>query len=483
MMKFGDRISILRLCLMLAAVLFYVYSSTAQDFHKKLTPGIVLDSIWTVKDTDESYAIYLPSDYSSKKAWPIIYIFDPLARGSFAVKMFQSAAEKHGYIIVCSNNSQNGSWDRIFKAADALFLDTFEKLYLDPSRVYTAGFSGGARAAVATAVLTGKVEGVIGCGAGFPTAKDYQPSAKDDFVYLGIVGNKDMNYSEHHDVAQYLDEIQLKNDLIIFEGIHQWPTEDVFEEALAWLTIKYSQKLIEKPSATSIDCLSTNTLARGEAFLSKGQLLLASRAFKFAVEQLGKFADVDEFNIRIDSIRRHKVYSKLLKWQKKIDAKEVKLKERYIKSFSELHISRLDTASGQKGITWWHNEVDYLKRMGNSKNHQSHHLAARMLNLIWARCAESSFSYVGRGDYEMALKLNQLWLYCQPESLWGLWSLAKIHALAGRNKASVAVLKKAVKLGLSNPNRLKSEAAFQTLKKEKEYQLLVKQMEEKNGLN
>jgi hypothetical protein len=52
-------------------------------------------------------SICLPLSRATRK-WPIIYLFDPLARGEVAVEAVRAAAEKFGYIVVASNNSRNG---------------------------------------------------------------------------------------------------------------------------------------------------------------------------------------------------------------------------------------------------------------------------------------------------------------------------------------------------------------------------------------
>ena len=54
--------------------------------------------------------LYLPPGYSESKRWPIVYAFDPGARGNVPVERYQAAAAKYGYIVAGSNNSRNGSW-------------------------------------------------------------------------------------------------------------------------------------------------------------------------------------------------------------------------------------------------------------------------------------------------------------------------------------------------------------------------------------
>jgi len=54
--------------------------------------GVVIPKVICVRHAGQSYTLYLPSDYSRKKLWPIVYAFDPLARGSLPVALMKEAA-------------------------------------------------------------------------------------------------------------------------------------------------------------------------------------------------------------------------------------------------------------------------------------------------------------------------------------------------------------------------------------------------------
>src|SRR5207253_6401651 len=69
--------------------------------------GTVHASVPVAADASNSYALYLPSNYSTAKHWPLLLIFDPSARGEVPVKLFHEAAERYGFILICSNNSRN----------------------------------------------------------------------------------------------------------------------------------------------------------------------------------------------------------------------------------------------------------------------------------------------------------------------------------------------------------------------------------------
>ena len=129
--------------------------------------GVVTDSVPVPGSSGESYAVYLPSSYDGQREYPVVFTFDPAARGKTAVTHFIPAAEKHQFILIGTNNTRNGPYDPNFKVAERLFAHCLENYRIIPQRIYTAGFSGGARLAATIAILSGAVEGVIGCGAGF----------------------------------------------------------------------------------------------------------------------------------------------------------------------------------------------------------------------------------------------------------------------------------------------------------------------------
>ena len=158
-------------------------AQSAQTF----TPGKVIDRVPCQADTSESYALYLPSGYTPARHWPIIYAFDPFARGKAPVKLYQEAAEKYGYIVAGSNNSRNFSLDASSKSVNAIWQDTHARLALDEREVYTTGMSGGARVAglVALRCSPCKIAGVIAQAAGYPVTDAPTKKGQSELLLLG----------------------------------------------------------------------------------------------------------------------------------------------------------------------------------------------------------------------------------------------------------------------------------------------------------
>ena len=53
--------------------------------------GKVIDKVICRSDSEQSYALFLPSGYSQDKRWPVVYCFDPGARGRLPVERFKDA--------------------------------------------------------------------------------------------------------------------------------------------------------------------------------------------------------------------------------------------------------------------------------------------------------------------------------------------------------------------------------------------------------
>src|SRR5258708_2744460 len=209
---------------------------TQAETRSQFPAGVVIPRVETNADAKQSYALYLPSKYTREKRWPIVYVFDPLARGQLALEQFQHAAELYGYIVAASNNSRNGPWPPELEAANAVFRDTQERFSVDAARIYFAGFSGGARVSSQLAQICKCAAGVILSGAGFSFAS--QPTAEAKFVVFSTVGNADFNYSEVIPLQEKLEKATLAHWLQVFEGSHEWAPPSVLDEALAWFRVQ-----------------------------------------------------------------------------------------------------------------------------------------------------------------------------------------------------------------------------------------------------
>jgi dienelactone hydrolase len=191
----------------------------------------VVPSVVCNTDPLQSYALYLPSRYESGRKWPILFCLDPRARGRVPVERFAEAAERRGVILAASNNSRNGPIAPVQEAIRAMVNDAHSRFSIDDSRVYVAGFSGGARIALAWAG-NGQIAGAIACGAAFSAGK--LPDELPFRLYMAA-GLDDFNHDEMWESSLALAKRGMPHRFVEFDGGHDWLPAGLASDALDFL--------------------------------------------------------------------------------------------------------------------------------------------------------------------------------------------------------------------------------------------------------
>jgi predicted esterase len=205
--------------------------------------GRVEQRVASVTDTSQTYALYLPPRYSTDRGWPVLFVLDPRGRALLGLALFQDAAARLGWIVVSSYNTlSDGPPEANVTAMNAMLASAQTRLVIDSSRLYLAGFSGTARAALRFAVaLRGHVAGVIGAGGalGFQLGGPETTFAADStFAYFGAAGTRDFNYEEVRALGERFRTTRVPFRVAVFDGPHDWPPAALCGEALEWLELR-----------------------------------------------------------------------------------------------------------------------------------------------------------------------------------------------------------------------------------------------------
>jgi dienelactone hydrolase len=257
---------------------------------QQFKPGEIRDPIVCRESPGQSYALYLPSDYSPDRTWPVLYALDPGARGRLPLEHFRDAAEKYHYLIVGSNNARNGPWEPIINAVVAVWNDTQARLSIDRKRIYATGFSGGSRAAALfSKMIRSPVAGIIGCGAGLPPGikpEDIQPA-----FYFGLVGREDFNHLEMMNLNTQFEEAGTPHRVLVFEGSHDWPSPEVCTRALAWMEFAAMTRGLRPPDQEMIREIYASEVAAAQALEMSGNILGAVSEYETLAAAFGREYD------------------------------------------------------------------------------------------------------------------------------------------------------------------------------------------------
>jgi hypothetical protein len=288
--------------------------------------GEVVDSVVSISDPTQSYALYLPSGYDRWRTWPVMYLMDPRGRALIPMELFREAAERHGWILLSSyDTASDGPVEPNEIALDAMLGDTQRLLAPNMNRLYLCGFSGTARTSWPFAVnLAGYVAGVIGVGAGLPAdaSNVAYPSLlmAQPFSFFGASGNTDFNYEEMLRLDATLGRFHIPHRLALFEGPHSWLPKDLAERAVGWLEIQAMKKNLRPADPELIDRLFSAWLEEARELEGQGRMLAAAEAFRALVNDFVSLIPIErltEASDRANELERSREVSDLVEVRRK----------------------------------------------------------------------------------------------------------------------------------------------------------------------
>jgi len=368
--------------IVLICAIFLGYSVNAQQFET----GVILDSIPIAKSKNETFALYLPTNYKPNELSPILFIFSPSGNGKNGVEVFKTAAESFNYILVCSNNSRNGPYNRNFGIAERLFNHIFANFNIAENRIYVAGFSGGSRMATSIAVLSGQIAGVIACGAGFASVPTYRPSTQD-FYYVGICGDRDMNYREMLDSTTYLNRLKFQNTFFTFDGNHRWPPNEQILMAFDVLEIEAHKKGVLKTPAIEINKSYTKSYMLANSADSNSQPLLTVERYNHILSTYNTFYNLDSIQHRLRILKKSHLFLNTLNQRKKAFEKEMFLSERLISRYMREYEN-----PEKANLKWWDKELEKLDKLSSKANPETIKMLERLQYKLFAAAYENTGS-------------------------------------------------------------------------------------------
>jgi poly(3-hydroxybutyrate) depolymerase len=312
--------------------------------------GTIVDEVKCAADPAQSYALYLPSNYSPDRKWSLLIAFHPGARGRAMVEKYAAAAEQYGYIVAGSNNSRNGPWDASAAAIKAMPPDLGRRFSIDPQRIYLTGLSGGSRVALTLALgKSNNIAGVIASSAGYP---DSTPRTTLPFPIFSTAGSEDFNYLE----MRLLDrKLTTPHHLAIFEGGHSLPTDAVALEAIEWMELQAMKAGRRARDEALVDRLLGRRRAILAATTDPTEMVHRLDAL---VADFGGLSDVSAEAARAKDLSKQPEVKKALARERSADEAE----ERLVGSFFELEAQLRDENRRSEALVQLRSELAKLAR-------------------------------------------------------------------------------------------------------------------------
>jgi dienelactone hydrolase len=424
-------------------------------------------------DHGQSYALYVPSGYTAAKRWPIVYFFDPAGRGRRPLELYKNIAEKYGFIFAGSNNSRNFSSDQS-ASVNSIWRDTHDRLSLDERRVYSSGFSGGARVAGAMALSCPQCQmaGIIAHGAGYPSSR---ADPNDKLLYFFAVGNRDFNWPEVVTVRREREAHGQPYRVRVFDGSHQWAPVEVMEDAIQWLILKAMQQAVMSPDPAFVDRQFQLIQSELEVARKKGDAIGQLSAYHSLVSDFGGLKSGDEFAKNLAVLKQSDALKRALKSeQAEIDEqfaleREIspKLRNYTEGKTDDPNALRLEIVRAMSGLR---------DQAAHARTERKRLIYGRAFDDIWVEGIENGQQALEARHWETADSCFELMAQVS-DNAWPHVLLAQTHAASGKSKQAIRDLQQAVRRGWKDREALESDVRLSVLHSDADFQKIFAELD------
>jgi pimeloyl-ACP methyl ester carboxylesterase len=411
-------------------------------------PGKVIERVVCQADTNQSYALYIPLR-GDKDPLPVLYFFDSHGVGALPLRKYRALAEAYGFILVGSNNSRNGNdWPATEAIWGRLFEDTHRRLHLRSDRIYTCGFSGGAKVASYLAIEHGEIRGVIANGAALPdgvSAGDFR------FSFTAIAGEGDMNMTDLVAINEALEKTKTRHRILFFDGRHEWAPEATMRIAFEGLQFDAMRAGDIAKDGAAIEGYIGKSKGRVAADRQAGLLIGARRECVLSLALLDELSgETGWFGAHAAAIGKDAGYLRQQQEQAKILATEEQTKAGYMQQFQ------------QGDMAYWTKAIDDLRVRAVGKT-----AMAAMYQRLTAYLSLAFYSIsnqlINGNQNDAARHFVALYKLADPSNSEAWYFSAVLYARAGDAHSAGADLLKAAGYGFNDEARLRRQAEFQHL--------------------
>jgi predicted esterase len=453
----------------------------------QLTPdlprGQVVERVTCAADKAQVYALYLPSGYTPKRTWPILYAFDQQENGKEAVETFREGAERYGWIVVGSYNTRSDEdMVRNFAAMRALWADTHERFALDDARVYTSGLSGTVRFALTLALTApGTIAGVVGASAGFPV--DRPPTRETQVDFFGTFGDKDFNYYEMVELEKKLSAIALPFRIESFDGGHVWPPPQLATHALGWLEMRAMKRGLREKDTAIVEALWTQDLQRAREAEAGGRIYDAFHTWSAMKADYAGLRDVAEAERKTAELGASTALKREIETREALLKRDMAYLAQAPRILGRAMAPGSETPPTAARVAKELDLADWKKRAASADRAESLS-AERVLNTVFIQTGwYLPRMLTQRKDHEGAILMLTVAAEIRPDYSPVWVELAAAHARKGKSgrKRALEALDRAVGLGFADRALLDRETAFDGLRQDEQFRAILGKMGMEEG--
>lgn len=465
---------------LLAALTLSVARGDALAQVEHLPRGEIVERLVSLSDSTQSYALYLPSYYTTDDRWPVLIVMDPRGRAVISLRLFQTAAERHGYVVLSSYDTRSDETVEPNEVAMRAILGDVQRIIaVDARRLYLAGFSGTARLGWLFADrLSGHVAGLIGFGGGQPGGALlalFDPETS--LAFFGGAGTTDFNYEEMRALDKWLDRVGLPHRFEYFDGPHSWPPEELCARALDWMQLQAMKTELHPRDDAWLVSLFEDRLEEARALEAAGETYEAFIRYRAISEDFAGLLDIGDVAVKTAELERDRSVRRtvermddLTQWQSDYD-------ERTFFPFIEMYrttggLPSLERASRRLKLE------ELQRRAAQTEDLLEADAAVRLLEHVFVRTAfYDPEDFMGQGEFERALGITLVAGQIKPDHPYVCLGVARAQAQLGRVEEALQALECLVESGAASAEFLEGDQYLEPLRAEPGYREILTRLE------
>lgn len=382
---------------------FVLISSVVYSQELRLLRGAITENLVVNDSLNETYSLYLPSNFEVNRPWPVAFVMDLEGKGKAAVSMLINAAEQEGYVLASSNNlSDSLAISENVLIANRMFNAVFNTIPTAKNRTYTAGFSGGAMFASILPTFVREIKGVISIGASVGNVEIL--NTKYPFQFIGLVNRSDYNFTAMYDTKQLLNKLKFPNELLVFDGARNLPEIETIAKAFRMLTLTSMAKGHLQRNDSLINISYNEFLVDVNTNVSNQKPLLATYQISDMEKIFYPLMKIDSLKASQKVLRRSTSYRQANRSQNSYFLKESFTKEDY-SYYLEEDIITYNYAN----LGWWNFQMEELNKLDKSSNLFERQMSSRLRGYINALVSDN-IDYVSTDEQVDFEALNLLYM-------------------------------------------------------------------------
>ena len=419
--------------------------STVRD---SFETGKVIDRVVCNNNASQSFALYLPKNYSKAATYAVIYFFDAHASGRLPLDKYFSLADEFNFILIGSNDSKNGMQsEALMNIATHLMQEVQKRFSINTSRQYVAGFSGGARVAGMAAMQTQGIAGVIACSASINTNNQNNLP----FCFVGIAGKEDFNMNELVTQNKQLDQSSTPHHLLFFNGKHEWCPLATMKDGFLFLETVAMRNKIIPVNTTLLNNFKSVEEKNAKQLQSANHLTEAANTYQKLIHYLVQLQDVKSYEQKLAFLQQNKSFQITRAKEDQLLAEENQLRQTYMSAFG-------------KEIPWWKNEIGKMnEEIKKNETNDRAFMLQRVLGSLSLASYMQANSSLNANQLEKANYILQIYCLVDPANSEAWYMSAELHAKQNNTAATLKELQKAIDNNFKERDRMMNDPAFTTL--------------------